>query len=129
MTQGSIILIHGLRGHPFETWASDRQADDKQAISSSSRRKNIRSFFTSTKPPGESSSTQRGTSSHEQRVFWPRDYLSEDISQARVWTYGYNADVIGSLFQANNKNNVSGHGRDLKVRLERVIDNEVNPDI
>ncbi|KAI9706228.1 MAG: hypothetical protein M1812_008242, partial [Candelaria pacifica] len=123
----NIILVHGLRGHPFETWASDRQADDEQAFSSSSWRKNIRSLFKFTKPPGESSSTQKGTSSQQQRVFWPGDYLTKDISQARVWTYGYNADIIGSLFQANNKNNVSGHGRDLKVRLEREIDNEVIP--
>jgi hypothetical protein len=42
-----------------------------------------------------------------------------------VWTYGYNADVIGGLFQANNKNSISQHGRDLSVRLEREIDNEV----
>jgi hypothetical protein len=43
-----------------------------------------------------------------------------------VWTYGYNADVIGGLFQSNNKNSVSQHGRDLAVRLEREIDNEVS---
>lgn len=42
-----------------------------------------------------------------------------------MWTYGYNADVIGGLFQANNKNSISQHGRDLSVRLEREIDNGV----
>ncbi|MCJ1277745.1 hypothetical protein MMC21_005559 [Puttea exsequens] len=62
--------------------------------------------------------------SRPQQVFWPKEYLAEDVSQARVWTYGYNADVIGGLFQANNKNSISGHGRDLRVRLERDIDNE-----
>jgi hypothetical protein len=41
-----------------------------------------------------------------------------------VWTYGYNADVIG-VFQANNKNSVSQHGRDLAVKLEREIENGV----
>ncbi|KAK3326590.1 hypothetical protein B0H66DRAFT_165615 [Apodospora peruviana] len=38
------------------------------------------------------------------KVFWPRDYLVPDIPEARVWTYGYNADVIGGMFQASNKN-------------------------
>jgi hypothetical protein len=42
-----------------------------------------------------------------------------------VWTYGYNADVIG-VFQANNKNSVSQHGRDLAVKLEREIENGVS---
>ena len=47
-----------------------------------------------------------------------------DIPQARVWTYGYNADVIGGFFQSNNQNSISQHGRNLAVRLEREIENE-----
>lgn len=42
-----------------------------------------------------------------------------------MWTYGYNADVVSGVFQANNKNSVSQHGRDLAVRLEREVENEV----
>lgn len=48
-----------------------------------------------------------------------------EIHEARIWSYGYNADVIGGFFQANSKNSVSQHGRDLAVRLEREVDNEV----
>lgn len=58
-------------------------------------------------------------------IFWPEEYLVADLPQARIWTYGYNADVIGGLFQVNNKNSVSQHSRDLAVQLEREIDNEV----
>jgi hypothetical protein len=58
-------------------------------------------------------------------VFWPEEYLVPDLPRARIWTYGYNADVVGGLFQANNKNSVSQHGRDLAVKLDREIDNEV----
>jgi hypothetical protein len=39
--------------------------------------------------------------------------------------YGYNADVISGLFQTNNKDSISQHGRDLSVRLERELDNGV----
>ena len=60
-------------------------------------------------------------------MFWPDEYLTEDIPEARVWTYGYNADAISGLFQANNKNSVSQHGRDLQVQVERDIDNKVAP--
>jgi hypothetical protein len=70
-------------------------------------------------------STSQGSSPPPSTAFWPEEYLAVDIPQARVWTYGYNADVIGGLFQANNKNNISQHGRDLSVRLEREIDNAV----
>lgn len=48
-----------------------------------------------------------------------------DLPQARIWTYGYNADVVKGLFQTNNKNSVSQHGRDLAVQLDREIDNQV----
>jgi hypothetical protein len=60
-------------------------------------------------------------------VFWPEQYLAPDLPQARIWTYGYNADVIGGLFETNNKNSISQHGQDLAVKLERDIDNEVSP--
>ena len=125
LTESSIVLVHGLRGHPFQTWASNQQACDEHTEGPSSRRRHIRSFFKSTNPPLESNSTQKPAVSRTQQVFWPKEYLAEDISQARVWTYGYNADVIGGLFKANDKNCVSAHGRDLAVRLEREIDNEV----
>lgn len=59
------------------------------------------------------------------KVFWPRDYLVEDVSDAEVWTYGYNADVIGGLFKAGNKNSISQHGRDLAIKLEREIENQM----
>lgn len=125
LTESSIVLVHGLRGHPFQTWASNQQAGDERTEGPSSRRWHIRPFFKSTAAPLESNCTQKPAVSRTQQVFWPKEYLAEDISQARVWTYGYNADVIGGLFQANDKNCVSAHGRDLAVRLEREIDNEV----
>lgn len=59
------------------------------------------------------------------KVFWPSDFLPSDLPDARIWTYGYEADVIGGIFEANNENSVSQHGRDLAVKLERDIDNEV----
>ncbi|MCJ1381674.1 hypothetical protein MMC17_004785 [Xylographa soralifera] len=120
----NIILVHGLRGHPYKTWASSKGAGDERAASSSSWRLRIKSHLKPTTSPAEDNSTQEGASSRQQEVFWPKDYLANDIREARVWIYGYNVDVIGGLFQANNKNSVSGHGRDLKARLEREISNE-----
>jgi hypothetical protein len=58
--------------------------------------------------------------------FWPEDYLSADVPEGRIWTYGYNADVIQDVFQAINKNSVTQHGRDLAIKLERDIENEVS---
>lgn len=54
--------------------------------------------------------------------FWVEDFPPQDIPNARILTYGYNADVIGGLFEANNKKNISQHG---KAKLERELENEV----
>jgi hypothetical protein len=89
----------------------------------SSNRKHFKSLF---KPKPSGSSTADQDTSEARTVFWPQDYLIEDIPEARVWTYGYNADVIGGLFQSNNQNSVSQHGRDLAVKAEREIENEVD---
>jgi len=60
-------------------------------------------------------------------VFWPQELLAVDVPQARIWTYGYNADVIGMLYkQANNQNTVSQHGKDLAETLRRDIDNDAS---
>lgn len=86
----------------------------------------MKSIFNSSSPNPKNHSAQIGTSTQQQQqVFWPQDYLAEDIAQARVWTYGYAADVIGGLFRASGKDSVSQHGRNLAVRLEREVDDEV----
>ncbi|KAL9025121.1 MAG: hypothetical protein Q9196_006007 [Gyalolechia fulgens] len=118
----NIILVHGLRGHPYKTWTSNEKADNPPAVGSSSWLQKFQSPFKSPTPPSESNSTENDR--RQQDVFWPLEFLAKDIFEARVWTYGYNADVIGGLFKANNKNSVSGHGRDLAVRLERDVGNE-----
>ncbi|KAF2010990.1 hypothetical protein BU24DRAFT_377777, partial [Aaosphaeria arxii CBS 175.79] len=125
-----IVFIHGLLGHPQGTWemaagASHGSSDETK------KPKGLRSFFKSRKDRSSTTDTGKaagpassvGLSRPLPTVFWPKEYLAVDIPEARVWTYGYNADVIGDLFQANNKNSISQHGRDLSVHLEREIDN------
>ncbi|TIA54020.1 hypothetical protein D6C77_07914 [Aureobasidium pullulans] len=130
----SIVSVHGLRGHPKGTWTAAAPAAAAAPASNGSDN-------TTKKPRGLKSLFKRRTAGplsttvdQVQRalylsaiigpVFWPEEYLAADIPQACVWTYGYSADVIGGLFQANNKNSISQHGRDLSVRLERKVDNE-----
>lgn len=121
----SIVFIHGLGGQPRKTWegppatAPTSDDEDRPATRRHSKlREGIRTRFRSRSP--RPTSTHRGSS-----AFWPADFLPNDIPNARILTYGYNADVINGFFQANNKNSLSQHGRDLSAKLEREIDNQL----
>jgi len=57
-------------------------------------------------------------------TYWPRDLLPRTISDARILTYGYDADVVGGLFKGASKNNITQHGQDLMLKLEREVEGE-----
>jgi hypothetical protein len=61
------------------------------------------------------------------KCYWPHDLLPLDIPEARILTYGYDADVIGSS-QADEGNihNFTRHSQDLLARLEREIQDDVS---
>lgn len=59
------------------------------------------------------------------KVYWPRDLLPFEIPEARILTYGYDADVIerGGIVKTNN---FTMHGQDLLVQLQREIPDQVS---
>ena len=131
-----------MRGHPQHTWEDnrDRGSVDRASVNRGSkdagtatpRKRDILTGLFKSKSSSSASisttiSNANNVTSDERpnKLFWPDEYLTQDIPEARVWTYGYNADAIGGLFQASSKNSVSQHGRDFAVRVEREIPNEV----
>ncbi|KAM0817164.1 hypothetical protein AB5N19_02967 [Seiridium cardinale] len=120
----NIILVHGLRGHPQRTWEDNQENPTTDGRTTPSKRKHrLKTLFKSDRSSGTNKDTEEQGESSTRKVFWPRDYLVPDLPVARVWTYGYNADVIGGIFEGNNQNSVSQHGRDLQAKLERDLDN------
>lgn len=129
--------MHGLRGHPQRTWEDHRDRGtldrgERDGGTATLRKRDIlAAFFKSKSLSSSSISSMTTIAAYEageessSKLFWPDEYLTQDIPEARIWTYGYNADAVGGLFEANNKNSVSQHGRDFAVRVEREIRNEV----
>jgi hypothetical protein len=118
---GSIVFVHGLRGHPQTTW-EDKGDQEFEHATKTGKQQPLKALFgpkiLSSAATVNSAENEGGHSSR--KVFWPRDYMTVDIPKARVWTYGYNADVIG-MFKANNQNSVSQHGQDFAVKIDATL--------
>ena len=56
--------------------------------------------------------------SNSDGVFWPRDFLSQDMQHLRLLTFGYSSDVLAT-FQAVNQNNIMQHAQNLVRDLLR----------
>lgn len=134
----SIVLVHGLRGHPKFTWEHTTVRKERCSLVTNDKDRRwfctILRFWTrqcteqrelETEDQPISSNAQESNSRNTGSVYWPRDLLPLTIPNARIFTYGYNADVIGGLFQASSKNSISQHGQDLMVELGREIRNKV----
>lgn len=124
--------MHGLGGHPRETWEAPLGVTDKDGTGStstnhgqpSSNSGSERKYSGGVCHDASSNSFQEKSRS-DQTVFWIEDFLPNDVPNARILTYGYNADAIGGLFQADDKNSISQHGRDLAAKLESDLEKEV----
>lgn len=134
----SVVLVHGLRGHPRRSWECSRSSRVEETPSGETNdRKHLRTFLRSRLIPNRISYDRQGLHSlpddgnplfkptNDSATFWPGDLLAPSIPDARILVYGYSADVFGGLFQANNKNSISQHGNDLMVKLERAVSNGV----
>ncbi|OTA67283.1 hypothetical protein K449DRAFT_319566, partial [Hypoxylon sp. EC38] len=52
-------------------------------------------------------------------VFWPRDFIRDDLEKARAITWGYDAN-IANAFSYASKESLFGHGETLLADLSRM---------
>lgn len=118
-----IIFVHGLQGHPANTWTWSNQSRkplDAGSVAESHlgvRLKNAfrpkRTDVSKSASPSPSPSEHRGDN-----VFWPQDLLGHHGSckRARVMTYGYDTNIL-SLVDTCNFTTLSAHGEMLLNRV------------
>ena len=128
-----MVFVHGLRGHPRRTWeyAARAPVPVQQSVgdapASSKKKPHLFSRIGSKlRAPATTSSLGIRASAEREAVFWPAEVLPASLPNASIWVYGYNADVIGGLFQADNKNSVLQHGNDFMVKVERALKDEAS---
>jgi protein SERAC1 len=129
LNSSSIVLIHGLQGHPFKTWAAEacsrgHQKDENghshkgKAISDDSWLRKLQGLFVR---ESSSKSTQSCfIDEGDEHVFWPRDLLPGSCPRARISVFGYQTDIAKHQFAgAVNKNSIFAHSKNLVNELAR----------
>lgn len=99
----SVVFVHGLRGHREQTWCCTGALPIDQRC------------------PGGTGSTTRGNS-------WPELLLPAKIPQARILTFGYDADVV-HFSRPAGLNSIGAHAADLVARLANIRDRTENSDL
>ena len=108
-----IVFVHGLKGHPRDTWASDKLQKgvtrEKQERKSKSW-KSLKLGRSNANPQiddlPEASKTLRNG-------FWPFDLLSLDFKNLRIMTYGYDSHPTHFYKNQSNRMTISQQGRNL----------------
>ncbi|KAG4272836.1 hypothetical protein FPRO04_14614 [Fusarium proliferatum] len=107
-----IIMVHGLKGHPYKTWRfmpsekaekSSAHSDSGVLKSKSSKRLEFRNSF---------KIWMKGSTTVESSVFWPADLLPQVCKRARILTFGYDTKVTKYTSGPTNMNSIFSHGKD-----------------
>ncbi|KAM0796938.1 hypothetical protein BDR22DRAFT_936967 [Usnea florida] len=79
-----VVFVHGLQGHPWKTWRYKEPRTSKMPT------------FLKKVP--------------QKRVFWPRDLLADDVTNIRIFTYGYDSNLSHYGSGPANQSNIHQHG-------------------
>ncbi|KAE9366390.1 hypothetical protein N431DRAFT_472934 [Stipitochalara longipes BDJ] len=128
-----IVFIHGLQGHPQNTWTYKLKPVEKPTsqtrslLLTSDKIRTLSPFRIFSKhkraesEPSEEvnvSLNGRGDEVAQGKdVFWPRDLHKDDFPRARIMTFGYNTNITQG-YHATDQGNIFAHARDLLYGLE-----------
>lgn len=128
----SIIFVHGLQGHPKNTWTYESKLANSPSPqvpspSKDSRRnksrvlgifpKSLKGNKSKPIPSQNEINQQIEGSNQENNIFWPGDLLKDDVPKARIIMFGYNTNITEG-YHAAHQGNIFSHARDLLYGLE-----------
>lgn len=117
--------MHGLNGHRRDTWTKNLNKDELPQPMVPIRPQRKRDRLKSLLHPRQSSPIRAQTELHEvgngdasKNVFWPLELLPDTLPECRIYTWGYDADILGP-----STTTVFQHARNL---LSSVADNRIS---
>ena len=117
LSTSSIVFIHGLHGHPQETWSHRTSAGSEQKVPTETGVWSLLDRLIYRAPEAPPSAAEQ---IHESCVFWPFDLLPEDCPDARIITWGYDSVITRFFGGAVNQGSIFAHAKDLLFALSRA---------
>ncbi|KAL8990156.1 MAG: hypothetical protein Q9169_008195 [Polycauliona sp. 2 TL-2023] len=118
-TVALIVFVHGLFGHPYDTWAARPSTSGSKSPRSRSAVTSISSASASSLRPHQESMGKK--EDVETRVLWPRDLLPDVVSDVRILTWGYDADI--DKFGSASQSTIHQHAGNLLLDIANLRDN------
>ena len=142
----SILIIHGLQGNPYKTWAclkspnppplpNSHQVGAEEAGGNKPRgfirnvalRLKRQPSEQAARKNDEEKSSHRPAEAGDNKpsaVFWPADLLPDDCPNARILMYGYDTKITKYMAGAANKNSIFSYSKDLLFAIcrKRTLD-------
>lgn len=114
------MFIHGLQGHPRNTWTWESRSSpptNSTPIERKPKESRLKSLLKRSKKEDD---LPKLTDPNERSVvFWPYHLLPEACPQSRILTWGYNSLVSTFFHGSASKNNIFSYSRDLLGDLNR----------
>lgn len=126
-TESSIVFVHGLQGHPRNTWTWESNkgiSDNTTPIESKPKvrkRKVLSNWF-----KRENVSPKPVQNGGRSMVFWPYHLLYKECPNSRILTWGYDSMISTFFHGSANQNNFFSHARNLLGDLNRERNQCVN---
>ncbi|KAH8666069.1 hypothetical protein BGZ61DRAFT_461584 [Ilyonectria robusta] len=135
-----IVIIHGLKGHPFKTWTARNEPrhpslatptlpQSECSDTGKEREKKLWHGPLAWKPSGKRAPEDDAQMQVAKRVkrsdstgppvFWPFDLLPQECPKARILTYGYDTKITKYMAGGTNKSSIFSHSKDFMFALSR----------
>lgn len=116
-TDYSIVFVHGLQGHPYNTWACPRPPPGRLKKKKPKVWHRLAGARNPLEPNPEPVATEDIAKS-SQMIYWPVDLLATECTDVRVLSWGYDT-VVTQGYEAATKNSIFAHAKNLLAALER----------
>ncbi|KAI4267500.1 MAG: hypothetical protein LQ337_008321, partial [Flavoplaca oasis] len=100
-----IVFVHGLQGHPRNTWTCERHPEQPRRF---------KGLLARLRKSG------RKDASTPKEVFWPLHFLPQDCADTRILTWGFDSKVSHFFSGAANQSNISAYARNLLAALKII---------